>query len=181
MKRALLIMGTLLILWSAGFSLFLQHLQSFSSRDAHACDAVVVFTGKGHRIQTGYDLFRRSGARGFLVSGVEEGLDLEDLALKEATEKPVTLGYEAYNTHTNAIETALWAKKNQFKSLCLVTGLYHMPRSLLELQAVLPQVTLCPYAIKPPTSWWQDRKQFLYLLSEYHKFCLTHLIQWIVG
>jgi len=178
-KKLLSIAISLFFIWVSGFGLFLRHIQTFENLSSHPCDAVVVFTGKGKRIQAAYTLFQSSNARGFLVSGVEHGVELDDLEINDLKFDGITLGYESYNTHTNALETALWTRKNSFSSICLVTGLYHMPRSLLELRAFLPEVTIQPHAVTPPKLWIQSRKQFFYIISEYHKFCLTHLIQWM--
>ncbi len=185
MKRTLFFLGVFSLLWALGFSFFIQHMNSFITGDEPYCEAVVVFTGKGRRIHSGYELFRHSQARGFLVSGVEEGLEFEDLEvpthLPDGVDSSVTLGYEAYNTHTNALETALWVRKHNFKSICLVTGLYHMPRSFLELRAFLPQTEIHAHSVMPPKPLWKAPKQLFYMLSEYHKFCFTYLIQWCVA
>lgn len=46
----------------------------------------------------------------------------------------ITLGEMASSTVENALEAAPWIRENQFKSIRLVTSVYHIPRALLMLK-----------------------------------------------
>lgn len=83
------------------------------------------------------------------------------------------LGYDAKNTQENAEETAAWLKKMSVTSLRLVTAAYHMPRSLLEFEHLLPHITIIPHPVFPNgfnrSHWWHE-STFHLIFSEYNKF-----------
>ncbi len=174
-------LGVLISTWFLGFFMFVMYTVSLKSSNHHGafvCDAVVVFTGKGNRIAPAYDLFHKVGARAFFISGVDEDVQLHDLIPGDKRTKNIDLGYEAYNTHTNALETAVWMRKNNLTTVCLVTNLYHMPRSLLELKGfVKDNATILPYPITPGRPWWAHWSSFQFVLSEYHKYIVISLLQ----
>ena len=75
----------------------------------------------------------------------------------------VTLGYQAIDTQSNAIETAEWLRRERVKSLRLVTSDWHMRRARLELDRLAPPgVSIVADAV--PT-----RPSFTALLREYNK------------
>ena len=93
------------------------------------------------RLDSGIELLRQGRGRKLFVSGVNQGVDLEQLLRisgNDAGQIPdwalccVALGHEAYDTLGNAHETARWMRQQGYHSLRLVTAWYHMPRSLLE-------------------------------------------------
>src|SRR5437764_9779081 len=45
-------------------------------------------------------------------------------------------------THDNAQEAAIWTREHHFNSLVIVTGRYHMPRTMREFSATLPDKSL---------------------------------------
>ncbi|MBX9977165.1 MAG: YdcF family protein [Alphaproteobacteria bacterium] len=178
----------LLGIWILGLGVFVTYTSSLKSSrivteyNAKVCDGVVVFTGKGNRIMPAYAFFQEVGARAFFISGVDEDVQRQDL-IQDNThpDKIIDLGYEAYNTHTNALETAVWMRKNHIYSVCLVTNLYHMPRSLLELKGfVKDKATITPYPLKPRNPWWKHWLSFQFIVSEYHKYLAISLLQMIL-
>jgi uncharacterized SAM-binding protein YcdF (DUF218 family) len=85
------------------------------------------------------------------------------------------LGFAASDTRGNAEEAATWAHDHHYRSLIVVTASYHMPRSLLEFSAEMPDVKLVPFPVAvdaPATLSWQNAKR---LQGEYIKF----LASWI--
>ena len=78
----------------------------------------------------------------------------------------IDLGFQAVDTHSNALETARWASRNDVKSLRLVTHDWHMRRARLELDQAMPSnITVINDAVNtaPPLR---------VLLLEYNKFWL---------
>lgn len=106
-------------------------------------DAVVVLTGGPGRLARGLAVLRAESARRLLVSGVDQEVEVTELA-NAADERPslfaakVDLDRAAVDTRSNAAETAAWMAKRGYRSLRLVTSAAHMRRARLELDAVLP-------------------------------------------
>lgn len=169
----------ILPLWLIGFGLFILYVFSFQFSSSPQTDAIVAWTGGEYRIQTAIKLLEEKNVQKLLISGVNKKVDsslfLGDIS--DETRQKIDLGYQATTTQENAIETADWVYKNNFKSVILVTSFYHIPRSLLEIKHALPNTTIYPYAIWPKdftesVSWIHTRSAF-HLFVEYHKFLIV--------
>lgn len=152
--------------WALGFVLFAVTLpQPVADQRT---DAVVVLTGGAGRIERGLEVLKRGWARQLLVSGVDRSVKTYEFA-REYRVRPsrmaccVTLGYQAVDTRSNALETAEWLRHERVKSVRLVTSDWHMRRARMELDRLAPQgVTIIADAV--PT-----RPSFSALLREYNK------------
>lgn len=86
----------------------------------------------------------------------------------------VDLGRSAENTIGNAGEAAQWIVTHGYKRVIVVTASYHMPRSLLELHAVKPDIEFIAYPVFPDDvrlgDWWRDPYTSSVLAGEYMKF-----------
>jgi uncharacterized SAM-binding protein YcdF (DUF218 family) len=117
------------------------------------------------------------------VSGVYRGIDVAEL-LRLARQKPdqveccIVLGH-ADNTIGNATETAQWMKQEGYHSLRLVTGNYHMRRSLSEFRRAIPGATIIPHPVFPDAvkrdQWWLWPGTAHLIIGEYTKFLLGEL------
>jgi uncharacterized SAM-binding protein YcdF (DUF218 family) len=141
----------LLAAWGAGFLWFIEAVARQVVTPPHA-EGIVAFTGGADRVETALRLLAEGRADKLLLSGVGGGADLGVLAHRAGVEAlplaaRVTLGRSATTTWGNAVETASWAKANEIRSLIVVTAFYHMPRALIELRRVLPDVALYPLAV----------------------------------
>ena len=178
-----------LAVWFMGFFVFLSYIP-IHLIDSHThTDAIVVLTGGKDRLKTGFSLLSQAFAPILFVSGVNSGENLKSLMrsqeeisllkknqrhlLKERT----VLGYEAQNTRGNAGEINQWTKKNHIQSIRLVTSAYHMPRSLLELEGILPHTRIIPHPVIGEAfgqdHWWQNSRILLLTISEYTKYILA--------
>ncbi|MBK8175866.1 MAG: YdcF family protein [Rhodospirillales bacterium] len=94
----------------------------------------------------------------------------------------IDAGYGAKNTQGNAEETAAWMHGHGYHSLRLVTGSYHMPRSLLEFHVALPDAVVIPHPVFPKdvkqTSWWFRPGTAALIISEYNKYLLARVEHW---
>lgn len=151
--------------------------------DAEA-DAIVALTGgSGLRIATAIDLVTEKRGARLLISGVHPDVtmsDLEDLAGGPGATYAccVDVGYHAESTLGNAEEAALWAAEREYNSLIVVTSDYHLPRSMLVLQAAMPDVQLQPYPVRTtidPSRIWTDLHSFQGVLQEWAKWRVTTL------
>jgi uncharacterized SAM-binding protein YcdF (DUF218 family) len=178
LARAGAALGILLaLLWIVGLMRFATLIPDRLADDARPTDAVVVLTGGSGRLDAGLDLLVREMARKLFVSGVYRGLDVQRL-LQLARRDPVgiearvALG-NAVNTQANARETADWMKAEGLRSLRLVTGAYHMPRSLLEFRHAIPEATVIPHPVFPDhvkADWWAWPGTLGLVIGEYNKY-----------
>lgn len=182
------------VLWTSGFLFFIWYVSSFSapSPPYETTDVLVVFTGGKGRIHVGLSLLEGNSAPLLFISGVAKNVTERDLLLKKlrkiSSSSPniskIILGYHAKNTRENAKEVSFWIHKNRSKispspSMRLVTSVYHMPRSLLELQRELPALKIVPHPVfsKPfqAQHWWNTSTNLKLSFSEYIKCNLFFL------
>ncbi|MES2252198.1 MAG: YdcF family protein [Pseudomonadota bacterium] len=117
-------------------------------------DAIVVLTGGKGRVELGFSLFNAGLGKRLFISGVYPGVKAQTLASKQNVPTHLTqrlseaeLEYTAQNTAENAIETAKWADTHGIKSIRLVTGDYHVQRSLIEFKKLLPDVSVIVHPV----------------------------------
>jgi len=146
-----------------------------------AADGIVVLTGGGTRLDRADELLERGLGKRLLISGV-------DLVASKETLKHLIqggprfdccadLGYAAEDTHDNAQETADWARAHHFHRLILVTARYHMPRSLREFSAAMPDMRFVPYPVEQSrldlADWWRHPRTVFLLHREYVKYLVS--------
>jgi uncharacterized SAM-binding protein YcdF (DUF218 family) len=179
--RILVPLAVLVLLWVAGLFGFVDGIPTRSEPPPETArtDAIVVLTGGRGRVARGTDLLASGVAERMLISGVGANAAARDLIPKERLASHtlaccVTLGRAARNTRENAVETAGWVAANRVASLRLVTADFHIPRSLLEFRAHLPQVEI---VADPVTSenvrlarWWRWPGTAVLLAGEYNKY-----------
>ncbi len=180
--------------WGAGFLLFVNDIQEtrgemisdvpdFNSRT----DAIVVVTGGSERIRHAIYLLGSGYAGKLFVSGVNKEVKLHELLILHGYDKVqqqllsdrIELGYSAVDTIQNAHEIAEWVKKNNIKSIRLVTSNYHLKRALLELKHELPDAVIIPHGVVPMNirvdRWWAYEPTRTLLVAEYNKYLLANL------
>lgn len=170
--------------WALGLKAFADAIPVSVADPDTETDAIVVLTGGSGRIDEGVELLMQGKARMLFVSGVYDGIDVRFLletVRRDDTgvEDKVEIG-NATDTIGNAAETAAWIRDKGFASLRLVTAAYHMPRSLLEFRAELPDIKIVPNPIFPEhvkTKWWRWPGSAVLVIKEYNKFMLAWLRQ----
>lgn len=168
------------VTWSIGLFRFAESMPGEPASATDRTDAIVVLTGGSGRLETGLDLLVDDVANRLFVSGVYQGIDVTTLLEifrdnPEDLESRVEIG-NATDTRENAIETADWANRVQIKSIRLVTAAYHMPRSILEFRAVMPEILLLPHPVFPEhvkSDWWMWPGTAGLVIKEYNKFMLA--------
>lgn len=165
--------------WSAGLVQFANSIPDRVDDPETHTDAIVVLTGGTERVATGVRLLEEQMAKRVFISGVHPGVATSEVVRRAGSEAGVLepridSGYGALNTAGNATETAQWMRRLGFRSLRLVTGSYHMPRSLLEFSYALPDAVVIPHPVFPEsvkqTGWWMRPGTALLIISEYNKF-----------
>jgi len=164
----------LAVLYGIGFAIFLVQLPTPRLGTAAKADGIVALTGEGGRLGPAVTLLESHNGRRLLITGVNMHNTKHDLKLLlhggDAFDCCADLGFAALDTRGNAAEAARWARGNGYGSLIVVTANYHMPRSLLEFGAQMPDVKLVPYPVAADmlkTLSWENAKR---LNGEYIKY-----------
>ncbi len=177
---------SLVSLWFVGLIYFASHITQPPSVSSERTEAIVVWTGATHRLAVGFELLDQGLSERLFISGVHPFVKIETLIpstmkgadLSQAKSR-TTLGYKATNTGGNALETKEWMQKHNLRSIRLVTSTYHMPRSLLEMKKVAPNLTIVPHPVIPEeyksNIWWLDKNLFLLTITEYSKYLYCFL------
>ena len=173
--KIVLIPVYILLLWAAGYGLFVASvLYLKSSNPEVVADAIVVPTGGDRRIEAGLTLLATGHAKHLFITGVHPGVTHNTITAMWQSEPPlpdccITLGHRATTTIQNAAETKDWVEDKDYKSIILVTSNYHMNRAWLELMHALPGIKIIRHPVEQP-DLTPDRKRFWILtLSEYNK------------
>ena len=166
--------------YAIGFVLFVSSLPD-TPASAPRADGIVALTGGGERLDTAVSLLEHGVGKRLLVSGVSQETTKETVG-KMSEGGPrfrccADIGYAAEDTHGNAEEAAQWTRENHFHSLVIVTGRYHMPRTMKEFSAVLPDVSLIAYPVDQAridlAGWWRHPHTIGLLHREYVKYLAT--------
>ena len=169
------------VVYAAGFLVFLFTLPEPNDADPEAinAEAIVVLTGEGQRLAPAVDLLQRGAGKRLLISGVNPDIDKEELdTLLDggvAFNCCADLGFDAVDTHGNAVETREWATEHGYDTLIVVTGYEHMPRALLEFSSEMPEVTLIPYPVRQTEGIGLIDGSLTRINAEYAKFIASWL------
>lgn len=171
--------GGLIAALIAGFVVYLNEIPSAQSRTTRTADGIVVLTGAAQRVNDAIELLAKKRGQRLLVSGVNPAITNDELKKQipdfaRLSECCIDLGHEAQNTLGNAVETAAWAKRHNFKTLLVVTSAWHMPRALVELERETDRIELIPYPVVTERmreqSWWTSPQVVRLLVFEYLKY-----------
>lgn len=170
--------------WFGGFVWFAHYINSYDIDTSTKTDAIIVLTGGKNRISEGIRLLNENLSDKLFISGVPADVSIKQIEkqanISAADENKIELGRKAKNTIENAIETEEWIKKNDIKSIRLVTSSYHIPRSLQEfiIHVTLEndlEVILNPiYSPNVNHEWWRSWGTFRLLMMEYNKFLVVY-------
>jgi uncharacterized SAM-binding protein YcdF (DUF218 family) len=165
----------LFVSYCVGFALFVLNLPRPAIDSASKADGIVALTGEGGRLGPAVLLLEQGGGKRLLITGVNKATSKRNLKtlLQDAGaafDCCADLGFAAADTRGNAEEAAQWAREHNYRSLIVVTTSYHMPRSLAEFGAQMPDVKLVPFPVpaeeRNPAAWQTFRR----LHGEYAKF-----------
>jgi uncharacterized SAM-binding protein YcdF (DUF218 family) len=180
LKFALGMVAAALALWLAGWIWFASTLPVAVADQTTKTDAIVVWTGGSGRIDEGLGLLAAGMAEKLFISGASEQVRVADVVRGRpeaaALDSRIALGRRAVDTPGNAVETAQWAARENARSIRLVTAAYHMRRSLLELNAAMPDLLIVPHPVFPANvkpDWWRWRGTANLIAVEYSKYLVA--------
>ncbi|MEA5112779.1 MAG: YdcF family protein [Geobacteraceae bacterium] len=154
--------------------------QTFSMRQRQVnTDAIVVLAGGRGRVEEGIKLYRAHRARWLFLVGVDPSVRKKDLFREKSGERggeDVLLENVSRNTLENAIHARDLITRKDVRSVLLITSRYHMMRSILLFNSVLPKdVAVYPYPVDSRNlkeEWWAHEGSFRLLFGEFYKYFL---------
>jgi len=174
-----------LLAWILGFlwfALFLPRPASYGNingaGDPHT-DGVIALTGGSGRIARGLSVLRAGQAQRLLVAGVDGEVTPSHFATEYGVAPLllaccVTLGYESFDTRSNAREASRWIARHDIHSVRLVTTDWHMRRAAFDLRVAAPgRLTIVEDAVPSHPS-------MKVLFIEYNKL-LARVAAWLVN
>ena len=172
------ILSLLLLVWALGFIWFSMALPRPANEPVRT-DGIVALTGGGGRIPHALRLLERKAAKRLLVSGVDREVRPREFAAEYKVQPDlmgccITLGYDAVDTRSNALETARWIKDNKLKSIRVVTTDWHMRRAIFDIAEEAPKGTVI---IEDAVG---SRPSFRILFLEYNKL-VARMLAWAIG
>lgn len=190
--RLLSVIVIAVLLWTVGLFAFADRVRAITpAPEPAATDGIVALTGpSSQRINAAVRLLEQGKAQRLLVSGVNREVRREELrALTPGSSRLfdccVDLGFDAEDTMGNAQEIAAWARAKDFDSLIVVTSDYHMPRSLLEIRGMAPEVALTAHAVRTPSldtdNWWRSPGDARRMALEYNKYLVVLVRETVLG
>lgn len=178
--------------WLGGLIWFIEQIPFKHKDNLPPKGAIVVLTGGAGRLEYGMELLAKHKGNVLFISGVSKQTKLNDLLAfapknirNRVSTMPIILGYEAQNTIGNAKETSQWLDKEGYQNIYLVTSNYHMPRSLVEMRDIAPNLNFIPAPVFPDefaiNGWLGNEQSRKLILLEYHKYLAAKLRHWFVS
>lgn len=185
----------LAVIWLSGLLAFAARVQQSTPALAPGrAEGIVALTGAktSARLAAAVGLLEDGYGRRVLVSGVNPIASREDVrhvsrAVRRLYDCCVDLGFTAQDTVGNARETADWARAMRYRRLIIVTADYHLPRAMLELNAVLRGTGIAAegYAVPTPAlkakGWWRDPAAARLMVVEYSKYLAILVREGVLG
>ena len=180
MRVFLAVIFLALLGYGLGFVLFVSSLPyplAAPPQNVLMADGIVALTGGDERLDTAVALLEHGAGKRLLISGVSQKTTKETVGKMSdggaRFDCCADIGY-AEDTHDNALEAAAWAREHHFNSLLIVTGRYHMPRTMREFSAALPDKSLIAYPVDQSRidlgGWWRHPRTVQLLHREYVKY-----------
>jgi len=147
-------------------------------------DLIVALTGGLGRVRESIELLEEGVAPKLFISGVEEGVSVEDLlranersGLAPQLKSRILLGTQATSTLENASEVRQAVEMLGARKILLVTSRYHLPRAEALLRRELDrepslETTLVTFAVESPNfpiQWHETLVGWGLVLTEYFK------------
>jgi uncharacterized SAM-binding protein YcdF (DUF218 family) len=171
------LLSLIVLVWLAGFLWFALFLPR--PAEITRTDGVIALTGGPGRIARGLDVVRAGDARRLLVAGVDSQVTPARFASEYGVTPAllaccVTLGYESFDTRSNAREATGWIARYDIHSVRLVTTDWHMRRAAFDIKVAGPRrLTVVEDAVASQPS-------IKVLFIEYNKY-LARIAAWLVN
>jgi uncharacterized SAM-binding protein YcdF (DUF218 family) len=182
-KLFIFILITAILFWSVGLYSFIKEMNKLKTTDTQKAEAIIVLTGGRNRINNALKIYKNNNEKQkLLISGVNSKVNIKrilnfyNLNIKNIDN--ISIGHDAKDTVGNAKESAKWIRKNNIKSVLLVTSDYHIARAKLELKIEDKNVNIIEYPIHSPfvkKPYWKNIGSFCLISIEYTKYLITKI------
>ena len=182
MRKSALYISSLIILFLIyGFIVFLKKIHYNQVSFNYKTDGIAVLTGGKGRINLGLELFNKNRNLKLIISGVDKKVSEAKIIPNNFKNKSsITIDKESESTYQNAKIINKWTSKYKLQNVTIITSYYHMPRSMMLIQLLTPNINFYAYPVEKQISNKSSlRENFLYyffLTEEYIKYLVSHLI-----
>ena len=170
------------VVWTGGFFYYIYGLSQVAAPDNQKTDGIVVLTGGKDRLRESARLLQEGLAARLFISGGNVKVTTAELigvlgVPDSLAECCIESGKQARNTVGNAEEIAAWVARRKLTSIRVVTSLEHMPRTLLEMRRVMPNLAMVSH---PVGQWRPENIRFMSLVREYSKYLASRIRYWLL-
>ena len=185
MRSLALYISSLFILFLIyGFVTFLKKIQYDQVNFNSQTDGIAVLTGGKGRISLGLELFNKNNNLRLIISGVDKKVSDKSIIPNNLKGKSsITIDKVSESTYENAKIINEWTSKYKLQNVTIITSYYHMPRSMMLIQALTPTINFHAYPVEKKVSnkisFKENIPYYFFLTEEYIKYLLSHFITFI--
>ena len=183
-KLALYAFLPIIFFFTYSFIIFLQQIAYEEVIYNNSSDGIAVLTGGKGRISLGLSLYQKNRNLQLIISGVDKKVSYKSIIPDSLNnEVNITIDKDSESTFQNAKVINSWIVKNKLKNVTVITSYYHMPRSMLLMQALNPVIKFYAYPVKKnyskKTSFKENILYYLFLIEEYIKYLISYIFIFI--
>ena len=185
MRKLALYISLLIILFLIfGFVIFLKKIKHNQVNFNNQTDGIAVLTGGKGRINLGLKLFKESTNLKLIISGVDKKVADRSIIPDDVKNKfNITIDKDSESTYENAQIINKWTSKYKLQNITIITSYYHMPRSMMLMQSLIPTKNFYAYPVEKKisnrTSVKENIYYYFFLMEEYIKYLVSHFIIFI--
>ena len=183
-KLALYIFLLIILFLIYGFVVFLKKIHYNQVSFNYQTDGIAVLTGGKGRINLGLELFNKNRNLRLIISGVDKKVSGKSIIPNDLKNKSsITIDKDSESTYQNASIINKWTSKYKLHNVTIITSYYHMPRSMMLIQSLTPNVNFYAYPVEKKISnkisFRENILYYFFLTEEYIKYLVSHFIIFI--
>ena len=180
-KLGLYIFSIIILFLIYSFVIFLGKIQYNQSNFNYQTDGIAVLTGGKGRINLGLELFNNNSNLRLIISGVDKKVSEKSIIPKNLNNKSnITIDKDSQSTYQNAKVIKKWVSKYKLKNVTIITSYYHIPRSMMLIKSLTPNINFYAYPVEKKisnkTSFRENILYYFFLIEEYIKYIVSHLV-----
>lgn len=160
------------VIWLIGLFIFIISMEG-DKHENNKADVVLILTGGSERLNEGFKIFKSTGAKRIIISGVGEGVKKSDFSkyfsLYSIDPNLVILGKTALDTVGNALEANIFMQTNDYKNMLVVTSIYHLPRTKVVFTLENPDIDVSYHCVISNKYLSRSWSNMLLIILEYNK------------
>ena len=180
-KLALYISSLIILFLIYSLIVFLKKIHYNQVSFNYKTDGIAVLTGGKGRINLGLELFNKNKNLKLIISGVDKKVSEASIIPNSFKNKySITIDKESESTYQNAKIINKWTSKYKLQNVTIITSYYHMPRSMMLIQLLTPNINFYAYPVEKKisnkSSLRENSLYYFFLTEEYIKYLVSHLI-----